>query len=84
MAGAEWSNEELVRHMFDAFARNEGLALRGLFAEDAVWRVPGRGVMAGRDSDTWPGSTRVRVGNSNGNGRDVHLPRLGGESAVSA
>jgi uncharacterized protein len=47
VAGAEWSNEELVRHMFDAFARNEGLALRGLFAEDAVWRVPGRGVMAG-------------------------------------
>ena len=27
--------------------RKEGLALRGLFAEDAVWSVPGRGVMAG-------------------------------------
>ena len=45
MAAAE--NEELVRTIFDAFARKEGFALRGLFAEDAVWTVPGRGVMAG-------------------------------------
>ena len=45
MAAAE--NEALVRAIFDAFARKEGLALRGLFAEDAVWTVPGRGVMAG-------------------------------------
>jgi ketosteroid isomerase-like protein len=40
-------NEALVRGIFDAFARREGLALRGLFAEDAVWKVPGSGVMAG-------------------------------------
>ena len=40
-------NEAIVRRIFDAFARGEGLALRGLFAEDAVWSVPGRGVMAG-------------------------------------
>ena len=40
-------NEAIVRRIFDAFARKEGLALRGLFAEDAVWFVPGRGVMAG-------------------------------------
>jgi ketosteroid isomerase-like protein len=33
--------------MFDAFARREGFALRGLFADDAVWTVPGRGAMAG-------------------------------------
>jgi len=45
MAAAE--NEAIVRRIFDAFARKEGLALRGLFAEDAVWSVPGRGVMAG-------------------------------------
>jgi ketosteroid isomerase-like protein len=45
MAAAE--NEAIVRRIFDAFARTEGLALRGLFAEDAVWSVPGRGVMAG-------------------------------------
>lgn len=45
MAAAE--NEALVRRIFDAFARREGFALRGLFAEDAVWRVPGDGVMAG-------------------------------------
>jgi ketosteroid isomerase-like protein len=40
-------NEALVRQIFDAFARKEGFALRGLFAPDAVWTVPGRGVMAG-------------------------------------
>jgi len=40
-------NGALVRAIFDAFARNEGFALRRLFAEDAVWTVPGRGVMAG-------------------------------------
>ena len=37
----------LARRMFDAFARKEMFALRALFAEDAVWSVPGRGVMAG-------------------------------------
>lgn len=45
MAAAD--NEALVREIFDAFARRQGFALRGLFAEDAVWTVPGRGVMAG-------------------------------------
>ena len=40
-------NAAIVRRIFGAFARKEGLALRGLFAEDAVWSVPGRGVMAG-------------------------------------
>jgi ketosteroid isomerase-like protein len=40
-------NEAIVRRIFDAFARKEGLALRGLFAEDAAWTVPGHGVMAG-------------------------------------
>ena len=45
MAAAE--NDALVRRIFEAFARKQGLALRGLFAEDAVWTVPGRSVMAG-------------------------------------
>lgn len=45
MSAAE--NGAVVRRIFDAFARKEGLALRGLFAEDAVWSVPGSGVMAG-------------------------------------
>jgi ketosteroid isomerase-like protein len=40
-------NAALVRRIFAAFAHNEGFALRGLFAEDAVWSVPGKGVMAG-------------------------------------
>jgi ketosteroid isomerase-like protein len=40
-------NAAIVRQIFDAFARKEGLALRGVFAEDAVWSVPGGGVMAG-------------------------------------
>ncbi len=45
MGAAE--NAELVRSIFDAFARREGFALRGIFAEDAVWTVPGSGIMAG-------------------------------------
>jgi ketosteroid isomerase-like protein len=45
VAAAE--NEALVRRIFEAFARKEGFALRGLFAEDAAWTVPGSGVMAG-------------------------------------
>ncbi len=40
-------NAAVVREIFDAFARNEGFALRGRFAENAVWTVPGQGVMAG-------------------------------------
>jgi hypothetical protein len=40
-------NRELVERIFEAFSRREGFALRGLFAEDAVWTVPGSGVMAG-------------------------------------
>ena len=45
MSAAE--NAAVVERIFDAFARREGLALRGLFAEDAVWSVPGHGIMAG-------------------------------------
>lgn len=45
--GSREENAELVRRVFDAFARKEGFALRGLFAEDADWTVPGDGVMAG-------------------------------------
>jgi ketosteroid isomerase-like protein len=45
VAAAE--NEALVRQIFDAFANKQGFALRGLFAEDAVWSVPGGSVMAG-------------------------------------
>ena len=40
-------NEALARRIFGAFARKEGFALRRLFAEDAVWTVPGTGTMAG-------------------------------------
>jgi ketosteroid isomerase-like protein len=40
-------NEEVVRRIFDAFARKQGFALRDLFAADAVWTVPGEGAMAG-------------------------------------
>ena len=40
-------NEAVVRRIFHAFGRKEGFALRGLFAPDAVWTVPGDGVMAG-------------------------------------
>lgn len=45
MARAE--NVELVRRIFDAFARKQGFALRDVFADDAVWVVPGTGTMSG-------------------------------------
>jgi ketosteroid isomerase-like protein len=44
---ARAENEALVRRVFDAFARKQGFALRELFADDAVWVVPGTGAMAG-------------------------------------
>ena len=45
MARAE--NEALVRSIFDAFAKKRGFALRDVFADDAIWTVPGSGSMAG-------------------------------------
>ena len=44
---ARVENEVLVRRIFDAFAEKRGFALRNVFAEDAVWTVPGNGSMAG-------------------------------------
>ena len=41
------TNETVVRRIFDAFARRDAFALRGVFAADAVWTVPGDGAMAG-------------------------------------
>jgi ketosteroid isomerase-like protein len=41
------ANETVVRRIFDAFARRDVFALRGLFAPDAVWTVPGDSAMAG-------------------------------------
>jgi uncharacterized protein (TIGR02246 family) len=40
-------NEAVVRRIFDAFAHGDGFRLRDVFADDAVWTVPGDGVMAG-------------------------------------
>ena len=40
-------NAALVRRIMEAFADKEGFALRECFAEDAVWHVPGEGVMSG-------------------------------------
>jgi len=40
-------NEQVVRRIFDAFARKQGFALRDVFAPDATWTVPGAGAMAG-------------------------------------
>jgi uncharacterized protein len=40
-------NAALVRRTMEAFANKQGLALRDCFHEDAVWHVPGEGVMAG-------------------------------------
>ena len=43
-------NEALIRRLFDAFERKDGFGLRDVFAEDAVWHVPGDSVMAGTHS----------------------------------
>lgn len=40
-------NAALVRRIFAAFARRQGMTLRDVFAEDAVWTVPGASTMAG-------------------------------------
>lgn len=45
--GSSTANAALVRRIFDAFAEKRGFSLRGVFAEDAEWVVPGAGVMAG-------------------------------------
>src|SRR5262249_36335896 len=47
MAAPRELNERAVRRLFDAFARKDGFGLRGLFAENAVWHVPGESLMAG-------------------------------------
>jgi uncharacterized protein (TIGR02246 family) len=44
---ARSDNEAVVRRLFDAFARKDGFGLRDVFAEDAVWLVPGDSLMAG-------------------------------------
>ena len=49
-------NAELVRRIFDAFARKQGFALRGLFAEDATWVV--------RATESWPARSRVATRSS--------------------
>jgi uncharacterized protein len=41
------STGALARRIFDAFERRDGFALRGCFAERAVWRVGGRSRLAG-------------------------------------
>jgi uncharacterized protein len=41
------STGSLARRIFDAFERRDGFALRGCFAEGAVWRVGGRNRLAG-------------------------------------
>ena len=48
-------NAALVRRIMEAFANKEGFALRDCFAEDAVWQVPGDGVMSG----TYRGRTEI-------------------------
>ena len=40
-------NAAVIRAMFDAFARKDGMPLRDIFAENAHWTVPGDGIMAG-------------------------------------
>jgi len=43
----EHSNAAIVRTGFERFARGDVSGMVSLFAEDAVWRVPGTNAMAG-------------------------------------
>jgi ketosteroid isomerase-like protein len=43
---ADNENAVVVRRLFEAFERKDAFALRELFAEDAVWLVGGRSVVA--------------------------------------
>lgn len=40
-------NEELFRKGLDAFKSGDMEVLNGLFADDVIWHVPGRGPLAG-------------------------------------
>lgn len=44
---AAGANEALVRGLVDAFVHGDLETVRGCFAEEAVWDLPGRGVLAG-------------------------------------
>ncbi|MCU1510420.1 MAG: hypothetical protein JWM01_1330 [Arthrobacter sp.] len=41
-------NAELVRRGYEAFSAGDMATLRELFAEEAVWHVPGNGALSGR------------------------------------
>ena len=43
----EHANAAVVRRLFEAFERKDAVALRGFFAEDAVWLVGGASAVAG-------------------------------------
>lgn len=43
----EHPNAALARRIFEAFERKDAFALRGLFADDVVWRVGGNSRLAG-------------------------------------
>ena len=44
---ADHPNVDLLRKGYDAFARGDMDTLRGLFAEDIVWHVPGNNIISG-------------------------------------
>jgi ketosteroid isomerase-like protein len=48
VTAASERNADVVRRLFDAFARKDAFGLRDLFAVDAVWTVPGGSIMSGR------------------------------------
>ena len=48
-------NAALVRRIMEAFASRDSFALLDCFAEDAIWHVPGDGVMSG----TYSGRTEI-------------------------
>jgi len=47
MSNIEHPNATVVRRLYAAFAQGDMETVRGCFAEDAVWHMPGRSPLAG-------------------------------------
>jgi ketosteroid isomerase-like protein len=47
MAPVEHPHARVVRHLMEAFTRQDGPAIAALLSPDCVWRVPGEGGLAG-------------------------------------
>jgi uncharacterized protein len=71
----EHPNAAIVRRMYQAFAVRDMQTLRELFADDAVWHLPGRSRISGdyRGADSIVNDFMARIGPLSGNTLKVEL-----------